>query len=470
MRMTKELNEVLIAVIVILFFIALSSAYWIISGDQSILQRDDNPRLVEEKIRIQRGIIFDRDYEILAMNETNTAGFSKRVYPVAASSPLTGYYSLRYGESGTELATDALLNGNYLDTDLQTYIETELIHQPLQGANIHTTFDTDLQHALTDLLGEQQGALVVMAIPSGEIWSMLSQPNYNANTLDQDWDSLLNNPDKALINRVFQGQYQAGTSIHIPLLAHAILSSYEMNQTFADSTDSFQIDDTMIACLYPPPTDTLTLEEAFLYGCSSPFIHLIEQEGIDSIFNTLKSFRIGENIVIQGYEKETPDSIKLNPNDSIEKIASGQGSQIISPLNLALMMGAIVNRGNAPYPHSISHFQDPNSNTWKELSASNAPEIAFMTENTAKVLKNIMNRFLEIHGGDKYDPSIGVYTGFAHSGNLGQTYFIGYIGNEDNPQAVIALVLEKQNDLDLTLALGLEALQISQDIMNSKTN
>ena len=90
---------------VFMLFFGVAAAmlvYLGVLGAPQLLARDDNPRLVEAELRVQRGRILDRDGVVLA-ETVGELGELERVYSGAGvCSPAVGYYSLRLGVAGVE--------------------------------------------------------------------------------------------------------------------------------------------------------------------------------------------------------------------------------------------------------------------------------------------------------------------------------------------------------------------------------
>ncbi len=57
--------------------------------------------------------------------------------------------------------------------------------------NVVTTLDLDLQKTASDALGNNRGAVIAMEPDTGKILCMVSQPNFNANQVDEKWQELI---------------------------------------------------------------------------------------------------------------------------------------------------------------------------------------------------------------------------------------------------------------------------------------
>lgn len=104
MNITQEVNRLLLAVLAAFLIMMVAAAYWAISGAETLLLREDNPRRVEAEAQIRRGQIIDRDGVILAESVLQADGRLLRVYPHPEAAPFVGYFSLRYGTGGAETA------------------------------------------------------------------------------------------------------------------------------------------------------------------------------------------------------------------------------------------------------------------------------------------------------------------------------------------------------------------------------
>ena len=193
--------------------VALVAAYWAIAGPSTIYLREDNPRLVEAEAAIQRGLIADRNNVTLA--ETTVTGNRQKTrrYPYPEASSFLGYSSLRYGVGGAEAAYNTILRGDDLTQTWSEVFISNLLHRPQVGSDVKVTLDLQLQQAVTASMAGQTGAVVVLAIPSGEVLSLVSMPDYDPNMLNSQWDTLVASPDKPFFNRALQGNYQPGGTL-----------------------------------------------------------------------------------------------------------------------------------------------------------------------------------------------------------------------------------------------------------------
>jgi peptidoglycan glycosyltransferase len=186
--------------------VAASLLYWQVMRAPELAARDDNPRLVQAELHVQRGRLLDRRGEVLAYSDLlpdASGGEVRRLYPRLEASHVVGYYSLRYGTGGAEAAFDAPLRGQL--TPLE-----RLLHRPQVGRDVALSLDLAAQGAADQALGGRHGAVVLLDAATGEVLALVSHPAYDPNRLDEDWDALSANPDAPLLNRATQGVYALG--------------------------------------------------------------------------------------------------------------------------------------------------------------------------------------------------------------------------------------------------------------------
>ena len=285
MQFNREINRLMTGIFVLLGVVALAAAYWAIVGSDTILQRQDNPRLVQAEEQIVRGTIVDRNGTVLVSSTSNADDMLTRQYMYPEMSSALGYSSIRYGVGGAEAAFNSILRGDTTQKDFLTQLSDDLLHSTQQGADIRVTFDLSIQQQAVKAMGNHTGSIVVIDVPTGQVLAMVSLPTYDPNTLDANWESLTKAAGKPFFNRVLQGAYQPGIALQTPLMAAALLANYPLDTPIDDATQSVKVGDVIIQCVAKPPTDSLTLPQAYAYGCPYPFAKMVSELGCSTSYN-----------------------------------------------------------------------------------------------------------------------------------------------------------------------------------------
>jgi penicillin-binding protein 2 len=248
-----------------IFFIIVSFLFiWqavnlqIIKGE-SYFKKSENNTLMKRPIIADRGLIYDRNKELLAWNtwakdDVNklsspersyyeTQGFGLLLgYTSAPAKDSSGYYwqDNFIGKDGVEsFFNDSLtgINGvRITETDVKGVIQSEnMVSLPEAGADVTLSIDARIQKKMYESISSMAGnvgflggAGVLMDIKTGELLAMTSFPEYNGNILSKGDDSdviggYFKDKRKVFLNRVVSGLYSPG-SIVKPFLGYGALT------------------------------------------------------------------------------------------------------------------------------------------------------------------------------------------------------------------------------------------------------
>lgn len=188
---------------------AFTAGWWAYYRAPALLTRTDNARRAIADLSIRRGDILDRNNNPLVITQGEAGNYSRQIlYP--ALSPIIGYNSLRYGQSGLESSLDPYLRGLQGHSSLTIWWNHILYGQPPPGLNIRLSLESRLQNIADNLLADTTGALVLINAQNGEILAMASHPGFDANQLDNTWNQLIVDLKAPLLNRTVLGHYEAG--------------------------------------------------------------------------------------------------------------------------------------------------------------------------------------------------------------------------------------------------------------------
>ncbi len=190
--------------------VALALIYWQLWRAPALVAREDNPRRVLAEQGIDRGRLLDREGDVLAYSEVEQpapTGVGGKVYvrryPYVGSVHAVGYYSLRYGTGAAEAAFDPILRGQLTPLD-------QLLHRTQVGQDVGLSVDLLTEEVAGQSMAGYSGAVVVMQIKDGQVWALVSRPTFDPNELNEQWDTLTEDPSAPLLNRGTQGLYAVG--------------------------------------------------------------------------------------------------------------------------------------------------------------------------------------------------------------------------------------------------------------------
>jgi cell division protein FtsW (lipid II flippase) len=367
------------------FGLALAVGWWSVYRSPVLVSRTDNPRRAIAERYALRGSILDVQDRPLAVSVGERGSYS-RFYLSEAASPVIGYDSPSYGQTGVEASMDSILRGEQGHSPFENAWRTLWSGFPLDGLSVRLTIDRDLQQRAAAALEGKVGAIVVLEPHTGSIQALASSPGYDANQLEQLWPELVSRTDAPLLNRATQAQYQPGTSLGPFVAAWGEGQGYlhpEMRVTGAD--EPWTIDGHDMMCAQSGVGGSaVTLGVALRAGCPSPLAELGARIGGTGLVDMISAFALNEAPSIR---IESPSAVVIQPpatDAQIRMSAVGQGNLVVTPLQVARAFAAFVNGGTLPALQLVQAYRQPDGN-WQALPPTTVTSQAISAEVAARI-------------------------------------------------------------------------------------
>lgn len=397
--------------VVLLFVVLVGEAFnlQVSNGAEYALQSEHN-RLEQSVLFATRGIILDRNGEVLVSNTLEDEEFGERVYKMPGFGHLLGY--VRYpqkdskgfyfsteieGVSGVEAIFDDRIKGEnglvLLERDARGNEQSsETILKPIDGENLVLSIDARLQSSLftrikdlADQIPFRGGSGIILDIKTGEVLALTNYPEYDPNILSEGEDretivSYQYDERKPYLNRAVAGLYTPGSVVK-PLVAVAALEEdvATINDTFL-STGQISIPNP-----YFPDQPTIFRDwkahgyvnvVRALAVSSNVYFYIVgggyqgkEGLGINSLYDWYKRFGFAAETGIEFSEEKgfipTPKWKQETFNESWRigdtyYTAIGQYALQITPLQMVRAIAAIANGGTLVEPTIIRGYQGVN--------------------------------------------------------------------------------------------------------------
>jgi penicillin-binding protein 2 len=247
---------------------------------------------------------------------------------------------------------------------------------PTPAQDIYTTIDFALQQEAQFALGDFTGAVVVLDRSTGEVLALASNPTFNPNLFDPNnlnFGFTNGGSGEGLLNRATQDAYPAGSIFKIVTFSAGLTSGlftpaseYTCNGFF-DEVAGFPGKDWKEG-----GHGTLNMKEGLTGSCNPWFWHIgkaLFDWNPDWLSQTARAFKLGEAAGLEGIE-ETPGRIpdpawKLQTQGQTWEVldnlntAIGQGDVLVTPLQIARMVGAVGNAGTLMQPQLVLRIQAP---------------------------------------------------------------------------------------------------------------
>ncbi len=269
----------------------------------------------------------------------------------------------KIGKNGLERAFESELRGTAGNSKVEVNALGRVIRElsrddGVPGRNVRLTVDTEIQNFASRRLGEESGSAVVMNIHTGDVIALATTPAYDPNDFNvgittKQWQLLVNDERKPLINKCVAGQYPPGSTFKMVVA----LAALEAGVTTADHTiyctGKIKFGNRFFHCWKEHGHGKVDLVGSLQHSCDIFYYDIAEKVGVDAIAAMAHRLGLGEtyNIPIPGEAKGTiPTKAwkKANFNDiwhpgETLSIGIGQGYVTATPLQLAVMAARIAN-------------------------------------------------------------------------------------------------------------------------------
>lgn len=451
-RIRRRKNRGLVQMSYLIVALFLSMAVYLVYLNVEL--RDDlnsNPYNTKQAVyqeQIIRGNIYSADGKELAVTQVAEDGTESRVYPYSnLFAHIVGYAT--NGKSGVESVNNYELTNSH--ASILDQIREEKLDTKVQGDTIVLTLDSRLQQVCYEALGDNKGAIVVLEPDTGRILAMVSKPDFDPNTIEQDWDALISDEsNSSLFNRAIQGQYPPGSTFKILTALEYIREHPDDYQNFSYSCNgSISKEDVTITCYEGEVHGYEDLESAFTNSCNGAFAQIGMEIDNSSFKELCEDFMFNEDPPLNLPCSQSLFRLTANASYGEEMMtAIGQGETLVSPLEMALVSAAVANGGTMMKPYYIDRIESYDGDTivkqykpskYKDLMSADEVEIisGFMekvvTDGTARKLSGESYTAAGKTGSAEYGSKDGEHG--THS------WFTGYLDTE-NPRIAISVIIE----------------------------
>jgi len=267
------------------------------------------------------------------------------------------------------------------------------------GKNFRTTLDQEVQKFAGELLKGKSGSICVMDIYTGGLVAMVSSPTFDANKFvhgiaSKDWQDLLNDEKKPLINKSIAGLYPPGSTIK-PLVALSALENDVISpNTTTECRGAIELYGHKYHCWKEKGHGFMRLREAIKQSCDIYFYEVARRLGVDRLAITANKFGLGNRV----FDILNEERAGLVPTTKwkIKNIGKGwvlgetllagigQGYFLATPIQLCLMSAQLANGGHKIEPKIIYNEQALQPN--KDVSSERFKKLYRNQENIKFVL------------------------------------------------------------------------------------
>lgn len=396
---------------------------------------------------VTRGQILSSDEKVLAQTVVGEDGSETRYYPYGAMfAHAVGYDS--NGKSGIESF------GNFNLLRSHAFFLEQVINgiqdKKNPGDNVVTTLDYRLQEAAYQALGDNRGAVIAMEPSTGKILTMVSKPDFDPNTIADNWESIISNTDSensVLVNRVTQGLYPPGSTFKILTTLEYLRENANYEDYHYDCTGSIAMDNTEIHCYDNAVHGAENLQKSFAKSCNTSYANIGLGLNKTRFAGLCKELLFDTDLPVSYPSNKSSFVLDSKSNaDEVTQMAIGQGETLVTPMHMALITSAIANNGTLMRPSIIDHTENYRGVMVKKFNF--LPYGTLLSESEAKKMQEFMSLVVSEGTGSKLSGQsyhAAGKTGSAEFSNIkgeSHAWFTGYASTEEKGSIVVTVIVE----------------------------
>ncbi|HHH0340639.1 TPA: peptidoglycan DD-transpeptidase MrdA [Yersinia enterocolitica] len=279
------------------------------------------------------------------------------------------------GKLGIERYYESVLHGKTGYEEVEVNNRGRVIRQlheqpPQAGKDIYLTLDLHLQTYIEQLLSGSRAAVVVTDPRTGGILALVSNPSYDPNLFvdgisNKDYQGLLNDPNRPLINRATQGVYPPASTVKPYIAVSALSAGVITKNTSLFDPGWWQLpgSEKRFRDWKKWGHGRLNVTKALEESADTFFYQVAYDMGIDRLSSWMSKFGYGEYTGIDLSEeraglmptREWKQKRHKKPwyqGDTIP-VGIGQGYWTATPIQMAKALMTLINDGVVKTPHLL---------------------------------------------------------------------------------------------------------------------
>ena len=297
------------------------------------------------------------------------------------------------GKVGVEAGLDRLLRGRngWADVEVDAWgrqVRTLDTRPPVPGDSVYLSLDASLQRATAQSLaaglardGKTAGASVVVDPRTGEVLALVSLPGYDTNLFTHgisqaDYDRLIQNPDRPLLNRAIAGQYAPGSTFKMVTATAGLQEGKITPSTLLSCPSYINVNGWIYHNWASYSLGQMNVARALATSCDTFFYQVAAMVGDVTLAKYARAFGFGQATGIEmpgvmpglvpdriwkqlqcGVPDLNSDACRWSTGDTIT-FGIGQSYLLTTPLNQAVYVAALANGGQVMKPTLVDAVRD----------------------------------------------------------------------------------------------------------------
>ncbi len=368
---------------------------------------------VSVQVRLRRNYLYahNASHVIGYLGEINISELKSGEYPGLRSGDYVGKF-------GVERTYEGYLRGEPGGRQVEVNANGQVMRvlrtvAAKPGLNVQLTLHRELQQKTESLLEGVAGAAVAVNPENGNILALASSPAFNQNAFvsgiaPDTWETLISNPFRPLENKAIQGEYPPGSTYKIITALAGLEEKVIDENTVFDCAGSLQFGEREYRCWKKEGHGRVDIKRALAESCDVFFYRTGQRLGVDRLAWYAKACGLGTRTGI-GLDQESrglvPSSIWKRKRFGVPwqdgetlSVAIGQGYNLATPLQMALVAAAVGNGGLRFQPAILERVLSVEGNVVFQSTAQPAGRLPVSARNLKLVQEGIWAAVNGDHG------------------------------------------------------------------------
>ena len=344
------------------------------------------------------------------LGQINTKELKTGKYPNVKSGDSIGRYGI---EKSFENYLQGKQGGRQVEVDASgRTIKILRTIEPVAGLDLNLTLDLDLQQTAEKLLENKAGAIVAIDPDNGDILVLASNPSFDQNDFiggisSKKWNALMSDPGKPMVNKAIQAEYPPASTYKI-ITSIAALEENHINRNTTFFCPGFlKYGNRIYRCWNKHGHGDMNVIEGITQSCDVFYYQAGIKVGVDKLEQYAMGSGLGKKtgILLENEKKG------LVPTSAWKKklykeswqggetlsVAIGQGYNLVTPLQMAVLTAAVGNGGTLYRPRIVKTIKDGQGLVIKK----NEPEITGGLPASKETLDIVRNGLLKVVQGER---------------------------------------------------------------------
>jgi penicillin-binding protein 2 len=286
---------------------------------------------------------------------------------------------------------------------------------PLPGNDLQLTLDVDMQQAAEEIMMSENksGAVVAIEVNTGRLLMLASSPvleldKFIGGISHKNWNAMLDNPRHPLLNKIVQGQYPPGSTYKLVTAVAGLAEGVITPETIIYCPGYYRFGNRTYRCWKHSGHGAVNLKRALSESCDVYFYQVGQRLGVNRLAGYARRLGLGRKTGVE-MEHEKAGLIPTSEwkmkrygkpwqEGETLSVAIGQGFDLVTPIQLALMTATVANGGTLYKPSLIEQVRDPDGRILEQFKPTVVDKFTGQDHNLQLVREGLTEAVNGRHG------------------------------------------------------------------------